>query len=121
MGLMLLPVLLGLVLAVPAVSPELRSSPDGEPLALVSDQLKLTPEQQARLTDIQTAADQQALHILTPAQQEQWTPTSLWQNTQHLHLTPDQKAQMTAIRLRTLGQVHGVLTPAQRQQWQAQR
>ncbi|APB32534.1 hypothetical protein GlitD10_0233 [Gloeomargarita lithophora Alchichica-D10] len=121
MGLMLLPVLLGLVLAVPALSPELVQSPNGEPVVLAQAQLDLTPEQQARLGEIQTQAQDQASQILTPAQQSQWTPESLWQNTQHLNLTQTQKAQMTAIRMQVLGQMHSVLTPAQRQQWQAQR
>ncbi len=121
MGLMLLPVLLGLVLAVPALSPELVQSPQGEPLILAQTQLELTPAQQAQLAEIQTQAATQAIQILTADQQAQWTPQSLWQNTQHLNLTADQKAQMTALRMQVLGQMHSVLTPAQRQQWQAQR
>ncbi|WAS04441.1 hypothetical protein LQF76_10450 [Gloeomargaritales cyanobacterium VI4D9] len=119
MGLMLLPVLLGLILAVPALGPELVQSPNGEALLLVPEQLALTPEQQTRLEEIQTQAATRVHQILTPAQQEQWT--SLWHNTQPLDLTQEQKKQMTALRMQVLGQMHQVLTPAQRQQWQAQR
>ena len=119
MGLMLLPVLLGLVLAVPALSPELVQSPNDEPVLLAQEQLALTPEQQTRLQEIQTEAANRASQILTPAQRSQWT--SLWQDTQHLDLTQAQKNQMTVLRMQVLGQMHQVLTPAQRQQWQAQR
>ncbi|MEN9214753.1 MAG: hypothetical protein Q6J18_07325 [Gloeomargarita sp. DG02_3_bins_56] len=115
---MLLPVLLGLVLAVPALSPEFVQSANGAPLVLASEPLALTPDQQAQLATIQTQAEAAARQILTPDQQSQWT--SLWENSQHLHLTAAQKSEMTALRLRVLGQMHRLLTPAQRQQWQAQ-
>ncbi len=107
---MLLPVLLGLVLSAPALSPELVQSPDIAPVVPLADPLALTPQQQTQLQEIHAHAQQQANAILTPAQQARWTAHNLWQNTQHLELTPAQKQHLTALRLRVLRQMHQVLT-----------
>lgn len=112
MELIWLPALLGLVLSVPALSPEFVAAPNICPIMSLANQVALTPEQQTRMQAIHAQAQQQASAILTPAQQAQWTEHSLWQNTQHLDLTPAQKRHLTALRLRVLGQMHQVLTPA---------
>ncbi|MCS7227253.1 MAG: hypothetical protein NZ821_09715, partial [Gloeomargarita sp. SKYB31] len=96
MEILLLPLLLGLVVAVPAFYPATLPDP---PFAA---QLNLSTAQRNRLQDIQTTAHHHALRLLTPDQQAQWTPDSLWQNTSHLDLTPEQRRQLAALRLRTL-------------------
>ncbi|MCS6783465.1 MAG: hypothetical protein NZ482_09900, partial [Gloeomargarita sp. SKYG98] len=82
MDIFLLPVLLGLVVVIPVVRPM------AVPQSLMSAELNLTPTQQQRLQEIHTRAQDNALALLTPDQQAQWTPDSLWQNTSHLDLTP---------------------------------
>jgi hypothetical protein len=110
MELIWLPALLGLVLSVPALSPEFITSPNICPIISLANQVELTPEQQTQMQAIHAQAQQQASAILTPTQQAQWTERSLWQNTQHLNLTPAQKQHLMALRLRVLGQMHQVLT-----------
>ncbi|APB32691.1 hypothetical protein GlitD10_0380 [Gloeomargarita lithophora Alchichica-D10] len=128
---MLLPALLGLILAAPAIitqpaqaQVELAQQTNRKgPLA----DLNLTPEQQQRMQQIRQNARTQMQQVLTPEQRQQLsqlqgqTPEQRRTSVKNLNLTDSQKAQMKQIRTSTRQQIETILTPEQRQQLEARR
>ncbi len=131
MNLMLLPALLGLVLAAPVITAppaqaEVELAQQTTRKGPLAD-LNLTPEQQQRMQQIRQNARTQMQQVLTPEQRQQLSqlqgqsPEQRRTSVKNLNLTDAQKQQMKQIRTSTRQQIEAILTPEQRQQLEARR
>jgi len=131
MKLMLLPALLGLILAAPVViatpaQAQFELAQQTKRRGPLAD-LNLTPEQQQRIQQIRQNARNQMQQILTPEQRQQLsqlpgqTPEQRRAIMKNLNLTDAQKQQMKQIRTSTRQQIEAILTAEQRQQLEARR
>lgn len=131
MNVMLIPALLGLILAAPVIT-----APAAQAQVELAQQtarkgpladLNLTPEQQQRIQQIRQNARTQMQQILTPEQRQQLSqlqgqpPAQKRASLRNLNLTDAQKERMKQIRTSTRQQIEALLTPEQRQQLEARR
>jgi S1-C subfamily serine protease len=87
--------------------------PDSSRSPLI-ETLKLTSEQQAKLAQIQEAAKQKMISVLTPSQKEQVRQDMQQRRSSNLTLTAEQQRQLNIIQADALVRRDTILTPDQR-------
>jgi Spy/CpxP family protein refolding chaperone len=88
-----------------------------------SNNLNLTPAQQAKMAELRAATRRQIEALLTPEQRQKFSQIQAQRQTTRqdrqgmmMNLTTDQKAQIKAIRESNQSQLKAILTPAQQTQ-----
>jgi hypothetical protein len=93
-------------------APAPTGTPTAQPPSI--EQLKLTKDQQLKLSKLQQTVMQKKIAVLTPSQQQQVRTAMQQGKSPTLTLTVDQQNQLKAIQTAALAQQDAILTPEQR-------
>ncbi|WP_373538935.1 hypothetical protein [Chamaesiphon sp.] len=94
------------------VAPAPTGTPAAQPPSI--DQLKLTKDQQIKLSKLQQTVMQKKIAVLTPSQQQQVRTAMQQGKSPTLTLTVDQQNQLRAIQTAALAQQDAILTSEQK-------